>query len=88
MEAANIGNWARVPAIPICIPNSNGGTIQFEERGGNTVYGQVNVPGTGGWQVWQTIQHTVTLTSGNHEFAIAALQGGFNINWFRIKSAE
>ena len=68
--------------------NSNGGTIQFEERGGNTVYGQVNVPGTGGWQVWQTIQHTVTLTSGNHEFAIAALQGGFNINWFRIKSAE
>ncbi|MCP4881590.1 MAG: carbohydrate-binding protein, partial [Gammaproteobacteria bacterium] len=38
--------------------NSNGGTIQFEERGGNTVYGQVNVPVTGGWQAWQTIEHT------------------------------
>ncbi|MEW6995132.1 glycoside hydrolase family 9 protein [Colwelliaceae bacterium MEBiC 14330] len=68
--------------------NSNGGTIQFEERGGNTVYGQVSVPVTGGWQAWQTIEHTVTLTSGNHEFAIAALQGGFNINWFRIKSVQ
>ncbi len=68
--------------------NSNGGTIQFEERGGNTVYGQVNVPVTGGWQAWQTIEHTVTLTSGDHEFAIAALQGGFNINWFRIKSVQ
>jgi hypothetical protein len=68
--------------------NSNGGTIQFEERGGNTVYGQVSVPVTGGWQAWQTIEHTVTLTSGNHEFAIAALQGGFNINWFRIKSLQ
>ncbi len=66
---------------------SSGGQIQLEERGGSPVYGKITVPTTGNWQEWRTIEHTLTLTAGAHEFAISAPQGGFNINWFRIKAA-
>ncbi len=71
----------------VASPNS-GGKIQLEARGGNSVFGQIDVPNTGNWQAWQTISHTVTLPAGPVEIAIAAKAGGFNINWFRIRSAD
>ncbi|ABC30822.1 probable carbohydrate binding domain [Hahella chejuensis KCTC 2396] len=40
---------------------SGGGRIQFEKQGGSPVYGGVDVPPTGGWGNWTTIQHTVNL---------------------------
>ena len=53
----------------------NGGTIQL---------GNVNVPATGGSQVWTTITQTVTLNAGSYSFGIYAQQGGWSLNWFRI----
>jgi hypothetical protein len=63
---------------------SGGGGIRFERSGGGSVFGTIAVPGTGGWQSWSTIQHTVTLPAGQQELAIVATAGGFNLNWFRI----
>jgi beta-glucanase (GH16 family) len=63
---------------------SGGGTLQFELAGGSPVYGSLAVPSTGGWQTWTTIKHTVNLSAGSQSFAIKALAGGWNINWFKI----
>ena len=63
---------------------SGGGKIQIEKQGGGAVYGSINVPNTGGWQTWQTISHTVQLSAGQQNIAIAATAGGFNINWVSI----
>ncbi|HYC84337.1 MAG TPA: carbohydrate-binding protein, partial [Chryseosolibacter sp.] len=62
----------------------SGGSIRLEKLGGSLVYGTITVPSTGGWQNWQTISHTVTLSAGNQEIGLAAATGGFNINWFNI----
>lgn len=93
------GDWMAYPVITVpsngeyvieyrVASQSGGGKLQFEQRGGSPSYGQLDVPNTSGWQNWQTIQHTVTLTEGENEFAIAAISGGFNINWFKISPAN
>ncbi|MCP4929984.1 MAG: carbohydrate-binding protein, partial [Gammaproteobacteria bacterium] len=52
--------------------------------GGTLVYGDIDIPATGGWQNWQTISHTINLNAGLQEVAIASLGGAWNINWFEI----
>ena len=66
------------------VASLTGGSFQFEKAGGTVVYGVIDVPATGGWQNWQTISHTVNLTAGQQEVALASLSGAWNINWFEI----
>jgi len=61
-----------------------GGTFNFEKAGGGATYAQVKVPRTGGKQVWKTIVQDVTLPAGDQAFGIAVMQGGWNLNWFRL----
>ncbi|MFG6466194.1 carbohydrate-binding protein [Pelomonas baiyunensis] len=64
-----------------------GGVIQLERAGGGTVFGTVNVPATGGWQRWTTVQHTVNLPAGAQTLALLAKAGGFNVNWLDLSPA-
>ena len=66
------------------IAGMNGGAIRLEKAGANPIYGTINVPVTGGWQNWQTISHTVSLTAGQQQIAIYAPAGGYNINWIKF----
>ncbi len=65
---------------------NGGGVLQLEKAGGSPVYGLVNVPATGGWQIWSTVSHSVQLSAGKQSLAIAAKTGGFNINWLKVES--
>lgn len=65
---------------------AGGGQFQLEKAGGSPVYGNVNVPPTGGWQTWQTVSHNVVLPAGTQSIAIAAVTGGFNVNWLKVES--
>jgi CxxC motif-containing protein (DUF1111 family) len=65
-----------------------GGSIRFEEMGGDALHATVAVPSTGGWQVWQTISATVELAAGEHRFGLNATAGGWNLNWFRVRRAS
>ncbi|WP_198040094.1 carbohydrate-binding protein [Microbulbifer agarilyticus] len=64
---------------------SNGGGLTLEQPGGSVEYGTLNFSATGGWQNWATVSHTVSLPANTSELAIAAISGGWNINWFEIK---
>lgn len=48
----------------------------------NTVV--VNIPVTGGWQTWQSVNTTVDLTEGTWTLRVKILQMEFNINWFKF----
>ena len=61
-----------------------GGHLQLEKAGGATLYGDLPVPGTGGWQNWTTLSHQVQLPAGQQQIAVKALNGGWNLNWIRI----
>jgi endoglucanase len=68
------------------VASISGGSFQIEQGGGTQAYGSITVPATGGWQNWQTISHTINLTAGQQDIALASLSGAWNINWFEIKA--
>lgn len=91
------GDWLSFVNSPVSIPSSGmyeisyrvasasaGGSLRLEEAGGAVVYGSISFPTTGGWQQWVTVRHHVYLAAGPHRFGLAAVSGGWNINWFRV----
>ena len=95
------GDWMSYSNSPITIAQSGsyiiefrvasqngGGRLAFEEAGGNPVYGTLNIGATGGWQNWQTLSMTVNLPAGTHRFGINSQQGGWNLNWFKVKKVN
>jgi len=63
----------------------SGGALTLT-RGG-TVIASVNVPGTGGWQNWITVETTAVLTEGTSEYRFEYSGTGrylFNIDWFEF----
>lgn len=92
-------SWAKY--APITIPSAgdyivtyqiaseiSGGIIQFEQAGGDVVFGSVNVPSTGAWTNWTPLSHTINLPAGELNLALAFPIGGFNIESFSITSAN
>jgi hypothetical protein len=63
---------------------TSGGSFTTDLNNNAVQFGTNNVPGTGGWQTWQTISQTVNVTAGTYNFRIMAQVGDWNINWLRI----
>lgn len=58
-----------------------GGRIRLEVDGVSA--GTTNVPATGGWQTWQSINlNGVNISSGNHILRVFIEVGNFNFNYF------
>ncbi|MEI6888934.1 MAG: carbohydrate-binding protein [Bacteroidales bacterium] len=44
----------------------------------------INVPVTGGWQTWRTVNSELSLTEGLCKLRVKILQPEFNMNWYRF----
>lgn len=65
----------------------NAGLLEFSQLSdAGEVLGrqQVNVPVTGGWQEWQTVQVSIDLEAGRSVLQMKILDPEFNINWMRF----
>jgi len=59
---------------------TTGGTMHLS-AGATNLTGTVTVPGTGGWQTWQTVTVTgVSLSSGTQPLRLVFDSGSFNVN--------
>ncbi len=81
IEVSDSGTYqigARVTAT------STGSSLYFEVDGAG-VTGIINVPNTGGWQSWTTVESkTFTLSAGTHQLKFLVNSAGFNVNKFYI----
>ncbi|MDP7592926.1 MAG: carbohydrate-binding protein [Litorilituus sp.] len=76
-------------AVSYRVASLSGSSLKLEQPGGDTVYGSVEVPATGGWQDWTTVSHIVSLPLGTSELAIVSTAAdGWNFNWFEIKALD
>ena len=72
----------------------HGGQIEIRiDSVGGKLLGTVNVPGTGGWEQWQTITTDLTaITSGHHDmyFVFKGRKGPklFNFDWWEMRGLE
>lgn len=63
------------------VASANGGGAMQLFLDGEVVAQGISVPGTNGWQNWETVTATdVVLPAGTHKLTIMALPGGFNLN--------
>ena len=64
--------------------NTNGGSIQLSTNGTN-VGSAVSLPGTGGWQTWETVDAgTLALDAGRQVLRVTIDSKGSNLNWFEL----
>lgn len=52
----------------------------------NVKKGSVVVPNTGNYQVWQSVEKSITIPSGKHYLKIVITKGGFNLNYMDVSS--
>ena len=68
---------------------SAGSGGQLNVSVGGEALGAVTVPGTGGWQTWQSVWlRGVDLPAGEHELRLVVRTGGFNLNALRFVAAS
>ncbi len=69
---------------------NGGGKIRIEKAGGaGPYYATLDVPATGGENVWQTITHTITIPDDIPEVAIVNTGDGiYNLNWFHVGAKD
>jgi hypothetical protein len=72
--------------LRIATPNT--GAQFLIKNGTGTILSTVNVPTTGGWQVWQTITTSINLVAGTQTIRLQANSlAGWNINWLELVGA-
>lgn len=62
-------------------------TAKVQLKSGENVLATTDVPNTGGWQTWQTVDAAVNLTEGNQTLRVYAAAKDFNINWIDFELA-
>jgi len=70
----------------VAAPTSVTDGFHLANSSGTNLSGNINVPGTGGWQDWTTVSATVTLPAGVQTLTLNQDNGGWNINWFSFTS--
>ena len=61
---------------------NGGGSVQFQVEG--ITKETTSIASTGGWQDWETLSTSVSLSSGVQTIRLYAAAGGWNINWFEL----
>lgn len=68
-----------------CASDVSGGTATFYlDTPHGTPIATVTLPGTGGWQNWQTVSSSVSRASGVHTLYVV-FSSGSNVNWYQFQ---
>ena len=66
---------------------TTGGTLHLES-GTTNLTGTVNVPGTGGWQIWESLPGVpITLSAGTQTLKLVFDSGSFNLNYMTFTAS-
>jgi hypothetical protein len=62
--------------------------LHISNSAGTNLSGNVNVPATGGYQTWTTVNVTVTLAAGQQILTVNQDNGGWNINYLTFATGS
>jgi len=63
------------------------GAFHLADSSGTNLSGPVNVPATGGWQIWTTVTANVTLPAGQQVLTLDEDNAGWNINYMSFAAS-
>ena len=73
--------------VRLRVASLSGGYLHVGFNGASSVWSQVRVPATGGWQTWRTVELPVKLGAGSQLLTLAFDSGSFNLNYAEVVSA-
>jgi O-glycosyl hydrolase len=85
VDVASAGNYV----LDLRLANRAAGGVLHVDVGGSNKTGAIAVPNTGGWQNWQTVSRTISLSAGVQVLRVAFdvnAGSGYvgNLNWLRL----
>jgi hypothetical protein len=66
--------------LRVAAPSAVTDALHVSNSSGTNLSGNVNLPSTGGWQTWTTVDVTVTLPAGQQTLTLNEDNGGWNIH--------
>jgi alpha-L-fucosidase 2 len=66
--------------LRVAAPSAVTDALHISNSSGTNLSGNVNLPATGGWQTWTTVNATVTLPAGQQTLTLNEDNGGWNIH--------
>ena len=66
--------------------NAPGGQFELQDQDGN-VLAVVDIPNTGSWQSWTSVNQSVQLTESITKLVIVMTNNNFNLNWFEFTAS-
>ncbi|WP_229794305.1 glycoside hydrolase family 19 protein [Arenicella chitinivorans] len=73
--------------IRMRVASESGAIASTDLNGGSIPFGNVDIPATGGWQNWVTVEQSVQINAGTYNLGVFAQTGGWNFNWIEVVSA-
>ena len=70
---------------------SNAGRIEVQQLNDYNVVlnsATIDIPVTGGWQTWQSVNTEINLTGGIGRLRVKILQPEFNMNWYKFELVQ
>lgn len=61
------------------------GSVEFVDARSQRVYGTLDIPSTGWWQIYTTISDELSLPGGSYSLQIRAREAGWNFLWFSLE---
>ena len=74
-------------ALRVAAPAAVTGALNIDNSSGTNLSGAVNIPATGGYQTWTTVDATVTLPAGTQTLTIDQDAAGWNLNYATFTSS-
>jgi Carbohydrate binding module (family 6) len=86
VNAATAGTYTL--SLRLAAPTAVTDGLHIANAAGTNLSGNVNVPATGGYQTWTTVNTTVTLTAGTQTLTVDQDSAGWNLNYFTFASSQ
>ena len=86
VDVATAGTYT--VSLRLASPNAITDGLHIENSSGTDLSGPINVPSTGGFQDWTTVNTTVTLPAGEQTLRIAQDNGGWNVHFLTFALAS
>jgi hypothetical protein len=74
--------------LRVAAPTAVTDALHIDNSTGTNLSGNVNIPATGGYQTWTTVNTTVTLPAGVQTLTLDQDNAGWNINYFTSASGS
>ena len=78
VNAAGAGTYT--VSMRLASPNGATDGLHIANLSGTNLSGDINVPATGGWQNWTTVNATLTLPAGTQTLVVNEDNGGWNLH--------